>query len=709
MGFLDNAGVDRLWKKFKNHIANYLPLTGGTMKGLLNVPYGTAVHGTYGTQGSPGYVHLATIVIEDAYTNAPIEMTIARRNDRQPTKIVVKFYSANSTDPTLETFSVFGATADVWIYKSATSTWELCVQKSTSYDRVDVTEYHNPTYNDINVTWQKDMVSTLPDGAIQATVREFLGVASKSTGVVDYNNESRNIQIGYSGNSLGASELAYIAGYDHEGKIKDASKDAVKAYLGISDGILPKYNSEYNWKSKDPVLLAGEMAISNYSTSGLNDFKYKVGDGTSKWSELPYAYTNGIALLTSGNSNKNKWIKFATIDLSKTGAWIGCSGFFKFCPNEAGGAIGILKFQFRVGSTAGTISRENLIWLSLNSPDYANSVCAVTTGDGTRDLYYKPITDYESMLITATDVYNARPITMQTDNTYVASVTPVITSYVSSYATYAETVNGHTVNADVPSDAKFTDTTYSAFRGTEGMSDGTSGLVPAPKASEFGNSYALGSDGKWRDFEQTFVSQSFAEGAYATNDALENAIKELKKYVDTQSSGGVTLDSVYPVGSIYISVNDSFNPNDVFPGTWVSFGKGRTLVGVDRSDLEFQSSEDTGGEKTHTLTVEELPAHDHGAITTVKSKSLTGKVWNFAGQGASNGPGNSTSGVFSKGGDANCFYPSATKTATGISDGFTLDATHDHTASTVVGNTGSGTAHNNMMPYITVYMWKRTA
>ena len=273
----------------------------------------------------------------------------------------------------------------------------------------------------------------------------------------------------------------------------------------------------------------------------------------------------------------------------------------------------------------------------------------------------------------------------------------------------ASTVNGHTVNADVPANAKFTDTTYSAFRGTEGMSDGTSGLVPAPKASEFGNSFALSSDGKWRDFGQTFVSQSFADGAYATNDALENAIKELKKYVDTQSSGGVTLDSVYPVGSIYISVNDSFNPNDVFPGTWVSFGKGRTLVGVDRSDLEFQSSEDTGGEKTHTLTVEELPAHDHGAITTVKSKSLTGKVWNFAGQGASNGPGNSTSGVFSKGGDANCFYPSATKTATGISDGFTLDATHNHTASTVVGNTGSGTAHNNMMPYITVYMWKRTA
>lgn len=269
----------------------------------------------------------------------------------------------------------------------------------------------------------------------------------------------------------------------------------------------------------------------------------------------------------------------------------------------------------------------------------------------------------------------------------------------------ASKVNGHTVNADVPADAEFTDTTYSTFQGTEGMSDGTSGLVPAPKKSESGDSYALGSDGNWKDLSKTFVQQTYADGAYATNDALENAIKEIKKYVDTQSSGGVTLDSVYPVGSIYISVNDSFNPNNVFPGTWVSFGKGRTLVGVDRSDLEFQSSEDTGGEKTHALTVDELPTHNHSV--TIDSKEITGSVWNFVGQNANYGPGNSTSGVFSKGGDGTCFYPSSTGKATGINDGFAMDATHSHTAS--ASNTGSGVAHNNMMPYITVRMWKRTA
>ena len=706
---LGRKSTEMLWKKFKEQLSNYLPLTGGTMKGLLNVPYGTAVHYNYGTNGSDGYVRLATIVIKEAYVDAPIELTIMRRGASRPTKIVILFNSASSNDPTVSTFNVVGATANVWIYKSAASTWELYVKKSGAWDEVDVTEYHKHLYlhDRITVTWQKDHISTLPDGAVQATVGKFLGVASKSAGIVDYNNKDAIVEIGYAGNSLDSSSLAFLAGYTYDRKIKNVSKDAVKSYLGLSKGVLPKYDAEHNWKSKDPVLLVGEIAISDYSTSLLNEFKYKVGDGTSKWSELPYAYTNAINLRTSGNTNKNKWIKFATVDLHELGVWEGCSGLFKVFPSETNGAIGTLKFQFRVGSTAGKISMGNLIWVSLHSPDYANSVCAVSTGNGTRDLYYRPISDYDTTSIVATDVYNPRRITMQSDNTYVANVTPVTESYVSSYASSAKSaseVNGHTVDADVPSDAKFTDTTYTEFQGTEGTHDGVAGLVPAPKKSEFGNSYGLGSDGTWRDFGQTFVSQSFAEEAYATNKALENAIKELKKYVDQQSPGGVTLDSVYPVGSIYISVNDSFNPNDVFPGTWVSFGKGRTLVGVDTSDLEFQSSEDTGGEKTHVLTVDELPEHNHDV--TVENKELKGSVWNFAGQGATFGPGNSTSGVFSKGGDGTCFYPSSTGKATGINDGFALDATHDHTATS--GNTGSGTAHNNMPPYITVYMWKRT-
>lgn len=702
MGFLDKAGVDSVWKKFKEQLSNYLPLTGGTMKGLLNVPCGTAVHYNYGTQYSYGYVRLSTIVIKTGYTNAPIELTITRRGDSQPTKIVVQFNNTDSNDPSLRTFSVFGETADIWLYKSAVSTWELYVKKNDWLDEVDVTEYHNPTYNNITVIWQKDQISTLPDGAVQATVGEFLGVASKSVGIADYNDKDAIMEIGYAGDSLDSSNLAYLAGYTNDRKIKDVSKDAVKSYLGIGKGVLPKYDAEHNWKSKDPVLLAGEMAISS-DKNGM----YKVGNGSSKWSELSYSYMNSAVLPSSSNTNKGKFAKFATVDLSNQGAYGICSGVLLFNHEEGtSGAKGTLFFHIRNGSTAGVIVQCTLNWLSINSSTYSNSIFAVKVNDGKYDFYYKPMNDWGTPSVCAICVDNPKLLSFK-NGSFIDSITPVTTSSVSSYASSAKSaseVNGHTVDADVPSDAKFTDTTYTEFQGTEGTHDGVAGLVPAPKKSEFGNSYGLGSDGTWRDFGQTFVSQSFAEEEYVTNEVLKNAIEELKKYVDKQSPGGVTLDSVYPIGSVYISANGA-NPNAIIGGTWEEFATGRTLIGYDPDDDDLTETGMTGGEKTHVLTVDELPEHNHDV--TVENKELKGSVWNFAGQGATFGPGNSTSGVFSKGGDGTCFYPSATGKATGVNDGFAMDATHKHTAS--ASNTGSGTAHNNMMPYITVRMWKRTA
>ena len=66
-------------------------------------------------------------------------------------------------------------------------------------------------------------------------------------------------------------------------------------------------------------------------------------------------------------------------------------------------------------------------------------------------------------------------------------------------------------------------------------------------------------------------------------------------------------DAVYPVGSIYISVK-STNPSSFFGGTWTAFGTGRTLVGINTSDTNFDTVEKTGGTATHTLTTTEMPS-----------------------------------------------------------------------------------------------------
>lgn len=124
------------------------------------------------------------------------------------------------------------------------------------------------------------------------------------------------------------------------------------------------------------------------------------------------------------------------------------------------------------------------------------------------------------------------------------------------------------------------------------------------------------------------------------------------------------LLSAYPIGSIYTSVN-STSPSVLFGGTWVSFGSGRVLVGIESDSVEFDTVEKTGGSKTHTLTVNEIPAHTHT-------------------------------------------YTQPDAPVSAIVAGVTLDSL-TRTANVSSGSTGGGASHNNLQPYIVVYIFKRTA
>ena len=113
------------------------------------------------------------------------------------------------------------------------------------------------------------------------------------------------------------------------------------------------------------------------------------------------------------------------------------------------------------------------------------------------------------------------------------------------------------------------------------------------------------------------------------NTELENS---LNNYYDKTTIDGMTsivnskasLDQVYPVGSIYITTTEDTvaKVQAKFGGTWVAYASGRTLVGVDTNDTSFDTIEETGGEKTHTLTTSEMPSHTH----TRGTMNITGKV-----------------------------------------------------------------------------------
>ena len=127
------------------------------------------------------------------------------------------------------------------------------------------------------------------------------------------------------------------------------------------------------------------------------------------------------------------------------------------------------------------------------------------------------------------------------------------------------------------------------------------------------------------------------------------------------------VDFRYPVGSYYETSNANFDPNTAWGGTWVQDSKGRVIVAYDSTQTEFNSIGKTGGGKTVTLDVTQIPSHNHtytqpsGDDKTVSSGT---PYW---------------------------FQANPT------SKNFTTQ------------NTGGGKAHNNLQPYTVAYRWHRTA
>jgi microcystin-dependent protein len=125
------------------------------------------------------------------------------------------------------------------------------------------------------------------------------------------------------------------------------------------------------------------------------------------------------------------------------------------------------------------------------------------------------------------------------------------------------------------------------------------------------------------------------------------------------------LSVIYPIGEILISRRSANPATWLGFGTWERYGAGRTIVSLDSTDAAFNSVDQTGGAKTHTLAVTEIPAHTHTFDYRSDSSSAGANIQ--AGSGASN---------------------IGTKTTS---------------------PTGGGAAHNNLQPYIVVMMWRRTA
>ena len=394
-----------------------------------------------------------------------------------------------------------------------------------------------------------------------------------------------------------------------------------------------KRDTEANWKKENPVLLDGEIIIVT-TTSG--DTRLKVGDGKKTYNQLPFQDQKTRDLIpsvdsslssTSTNPVQNKIIKSeldkkAERDVVNTTT----NGLMSVADKKKldGIAAGANKITVDTSlSSTSTNPVQNKIINSALSGKAGTSV-ATTSANG---------------LMSAADKTKLNGIaTGATKITVDTALSPTSTNPVQNKAVKTE--------LDKKADKTALDNKFDKAGGT--LTGNLTGKYIAgtwlqtTEATDFG-----------RTPDKIAVLDESGCVYYRTPAEIKTDIG-----VDTQT----IIDTIYPVGSIYITLNQT-PPSKLFPGTYWKQIKDRFLLSASStySALSF------GGEATHTLTQNEMPNHQHS-------------IW-FPNDGGEQ----SAEIGYPKAGSKNTYYAEASKTA----------------------DAGGGAAHNNMPPYMAVYMWER--
>ena len=168
------------------------------------------------------------------------------------------------------------------------------------------------------------------------------------------------------------------------------------------------------------------------------------------------------------------------------------------------------------------------------------------------------------------------------------------------------------------------------------------------------------------------INQKLTQETTSLSTKIDNNTSQI---TSLQRMISVYWKTIYPVGSIYVSTSATFNPQTTWGGTWIKTAKGRCLIGA--NDTYPLGS--TGGEEAHYLTGNEMPPHGHSAGTAYNFK--------LANEGIA-------SSAIDHNGKQFLYIDQTSTSASSVL----------HTNSS-----GGGASHNNMQPYLAVYIWERTA
>lgn len=182
---------------------------------------------------------------------------------------------------------------------------------------------------------------------------------------------------------------------------------------------------------------------------------------------------------------------------------------------------------------------------------------------------------------------------------------------------------------------------------------------------------------------------SLPTGATGVTQSTSDDSTKLATTAFVQDIADAIKNALYPVGSIYTNSSVSTNPGTLLGfGTWVAFGAGRVMVGFNASNSLFDTAEETGGSADAVVV-----SHSHTATSTVSET-----------------PHSHTTALYYRPNSASGTAQSYAQNTTGFGGQISTDAASTGiTVATSISTTGSSATNANYQPYITVYMWKRTA
>lgn len=432
-----------------------------------------------------------------------------------------------------------------------------------------------------------------------------------------------------------------------------------------------KRDTEANWKSKNPVLLDGEIIIVT-TTSG--DTRFKVGDGKKTYNQLPFQDQKTRDLIpsvdsslssTSTNPVQNKIIKSeldkkAERDVVNTTT----NGLMSVADKKKLDGIAAGANNITVDTSLSSTSTNPVQNKIINSALSRKAGTSVATTDA-------------NGLMSAADKTKLDGVEAGANKTTVdaaldaASENPVQNKAVLSALDGKMDKSGGT----------FTGNVYGKyFCGTWLQSTAASDLGRTPgKIAVLDDSgwvyyrtpaeikSDIGANGYLPTAGGTMTGAVTTKGIKLTSgtdfgSSLPSSLQSNQLFFQTLGTNYI-LDNVYPVGSIYMSVNNT-DPKNLFGGTWEQI-QGKFLFGMNSN----YPAGSTGGEITHKLTQGEMPKHNHIIYTPNAGGPDVGAAIGFP-------------EVSSK----NTWWATACMT----------------------GQTGDNEAHNNMPPYLSVYIWKRT-